>query len=371
MRHHVYISASVLPTIMVVSVLMLLGVLAIISFWESDILLFSRNNRIRNVRAHINSMYVLYETRPDLFQSDTTTYQLYDSVPDSELMVIRSQWGLYEIVKVSSTKCRLTQRRMVGLRRCDKDEYCFWYCNNNSVLTLTGNSNIQSTCYLPQNGVTYGQMRSIFFSGEKIDPKQIRCSEREMPKPSTEAVAVIDKIFDKIQTVGDTSIVVGDEVVLSASDYFEDVIIVANKIVVEDDFRGSVQCFARDSIIVNANVTLGYPSGLYSQRYITIGDNSCVNGYVIVESKGAVSQKKPNYIQSRLSRIRGFLYVDAVAQLQGIVTGTACIREASYFSPQGYYRHMVYDATILQCTDIAFPYFFLSQGKSRNVKQLK
>lgn len=370
MRYSNNIRAGALPIVMVVSVLMLLGVLVVISLWESDSLFFSRHNRIRNIKAHINSMYVLYENTPELFLSDTTIYQLYDSVPDSKLTVIRSPFGLYNIVHIENQKYKLKQRRILGLRECSDDNSCFWYCDNNSVLTLTGNSNITATCHLPKNGVAYGQMKSAFFTGTKIEPKDIKRSKSDMPIPCAKAKKELEKIFSIQPIVGDTTILIDGEITITASDSLEDIIVIADKITIDDGFNGSVQCFARDSIFVGANVILKYPSGLYSQQYISIGDNSHVNGYVIVESR-EFSPKKSNYIQERSAKVRGLLFIDGVAQLQGIVTGTAYLREASYFSPQGYYRHMIYDATVLDCDEIAYPYFTQSEGYSRTMKQLK
>jgi hypothetical protein len=50
--------------------------------------------------------------------------------------------------------------------------------------------------------------------------------------------------------------------------------------------------------------------------------------------------------------------VNGIAVLQGIVTGSAVIGEAVYYSPQGYYRHMVYDASVLESDAVYYPLWF-------------
>ena len=43
------------------------------------------------------------------------------------------------------------------------------------------------------------------------------------------------------------------------------------------------------------------------------------------------------------------------AQVQGIVAGCAELRQAVYFSPQGYYKDMLYDLTLLENSATAQP----------------
>ena len=57
---------------------------------------------------------------------------------------------------------------------------------------------------------------------------------------------------------------------------------------------------------------------------------------------------------------RGFLHrfgadADGAAQVQGIVAGCAELRQAVYFSPQGYYKDMLYDLTLLENSATAQP----------------
>lgn len=37
-----------------------------------------------------------------------------------------------------------------------------------------------------------------------------------------------------------------------------------------------------------------------------------------------------------------------MAQVQGVVSGCAVLQQAVYFSPQGYYKDMLYDVTLLE-----------------------
>ena len=62
-----------------------------------------------------------------------------------------------------------------------------------------------------------------------------------------------------------------------------------------------------------------------------------------------------SYRQSRTARVRGLLHADGAAQVQGIVAGCAELRQVVYFSPQGYYKDMLYDLTLLENSATAQP----------------
>ena len=73
-----------------------------------------------------------------------------------------------------------------------------------------------------------------------------------------------------------------------------------------------------------------------------------MNGYAIVRDTVRRKQVTASYRQSRTARLRGLLWVDGVAQVQGVVSGCAVLRQAAYFSPQGYYKDMLYDVALLE-----------------------
>ena len=128
----------------------------------------------------------------------------------------------------------------------------------------------------------------------------------------------------------------------------EHLLICARKITVGSGARITAQLFARDTAVIEPRAVLEYPSGVYACRYAEVGAHGAVNGYVIVRDTVARKKVTANYLQSRTARVRGLLYVDGIAQVQGIVAGRAVLRQAVYFSPQGYYKDMLYDVTVLE-----------------------
>ncbi len=90
-------------------------------------------------------------------------------------------------------------------------------------------------------------------------------------------------------------------------------------------------------------------------RYLEIGANSRVEGYAIVDGEGNPDVKRKNYCQARTSVLRGLLWVDGAAQVQGIVSGCIVANCLVYYSTEGYYEDMAYDLTLLENPATAYP----------------
>jgi hypothetical protein len=396
--------ADSLPLAIVISTVMLLMVMGVLLLWEIDFLHFSQQNFMKQQQADIKSAFTLYSNYPSIIEEqDSSFVQLYDSIESSKMLVEREQWGLYELVSVSSANRRAHQTCIIGLDSAHKDNVNFYYQENKSTLTLTGKTNLDGFVALPAKGIIYGQMKSVFFNGKKIEISKMTVS-KELPAPNSNSKKYIDNLFSfqnsEETVINDSSvyngfynnrikylsagnngtafyslsgkiILTGDEITVSSDSKLNDIIIVANKININKNFEGSLQIFSRDTVIIEENVKMNYPSGIFSGKYVKINDNAQINGYVIIENTDKIDARKANYIQSRLAKVRGLLYIRGTAQIQGIVSGNAYVLHAVFYSPQGYYNDMIYDATILENRETAYPLWFDGLQKRKTIKWIK
>jgi hypothetical protein len=399
------LKADSLPLAIVVSVVMLLMVMGVLLLWEIDFLHFSQQNFTRQQQADIKSAFTFYNNYPSIIEEnqDSAFVQLYDSIASSQMLIEREQWGLYELVSVSSSNRKAHQTCIIGLDSVYSSDISFYYQENRSALTVTGRTNFDGQISLPAKGIIYGQMNSIFFSGKKVENSRIEIS-KEFPNAGNDIKRHVDNLLSS-QVIEETMssdssmyvdfynkhtkylstknnetsvyslkgkiILTGDEITISSDSRLSDIIIVANKITVNKNFEGSLQIFSRDTIIIEDDVKMNYPSGVFSKKYVKIGDNTHINGYVIVDSDDKINTRKANYSQSRLAKVRGLLYIHGAAQLQGIISGSAYLARAVFYSPQGYYNDMIYDATIRENSEIAYPFWFNSSQKRKIIKWIK
>lgn len=369
-----------------VSVLILTGMLGLLALWEQESLLFARSCRLRQARADVESAYTLYRLHPTFDGLlDVPGFLLRDSLPQSRVRITVTPWGLYEAVRVTTGDSLMRVCRLLG---AEPDTVAtLFYADDRSAVTLAGRTILKGRLNLPQNGLIYGRVGADFYSGPEIPQTAIRRSEKVLP-PVDPAIAeqvaalfeesgiipqsdIPDSLYRSFRdsgirlrvgnaeigslTLRGNIILYADELRIGSSCCLEHLLICARKVTVAEGTRISAQIFARDTVIVEPEVRLEYPSGIYAQTYAQIGDKSEVNGYVIV--RDTVSRKKPtpNYRQSRTARVRGLVWVDGTAQVQGIVCGQMYLRQAVYFSPQGYYKDLIYDATLLANPHTAHP----------------
>ncbi|MEG0499684.1 MAG: hypothetical protein RR550_01005 [Rikenellaceae bacterium] len=285
------LAAASLPTVLIVATLMLLTVMGLFSIWDRN------NNTIG---------YELYRTQQLLDLESAVTIYCIDTTVKTDVKREIEPYGLYEKITVTTANGNFSKQAIVG---APQDSTVLYVTDNGRPLSLTGATNIEGVTYLPKFGVAYNQMGSHFFTGKKLE--QIRISDDKLPE-----IIEIDTIRE-------------------------------GKIIVESGFRGERQIFATDTVIIEENVIMKYPSGIYVKNgYVEIRDSSQVNGYVIVTGR---------YKQFPTAKVRGTLYVDGIAQLQGIISGKIYAKECTYYSPEGIYTNTIYNLTAIENHEIASP----------------
>lgn len=390
-----YLPGSVLPTVVAVSAVMLTAMLGLAMLWEHETLLFTRSVRLRQARADIESAYVLYRLHPRREElTGSEGYLLCDSLPQSRVFIDRRDWGLYEAVRVRKADSLLCVCRLLGSEA--ETAYTLYYADSHSAVTLAGRTRLEGTLRLPQNGLIYGRMGADFHHGPEIPRTAVRQSRSRLPQPDSAAArrmaacfaepkivagTLPDSVFHSfgqdfaaVFSLGDTTIgncTLRGQIVLLAGELRIDstcrmahTLVIARKIVVASGARITAQLIARDTVIVGPRTVLEHPSGIRAGRYAELGDRAEVNGYAIVCDTAQRSEITANYRQSRTARLRGLLHVDGTAQMQGIVSGAAVVRQAVYFSPQGYYKDMLYDFTLLENPLTAHP-LWLAAGRRK------
>ena len=367
--HTTYLEGAVLPTVVVAALVMLTATLGLLALWEQETLLFTRTQRLRQARADVESAALLYRLHPDeRALTAAGGYLLYDSLPQSRIFVRREPWGLYELLHITTADSLVASSRIVGAE--PDPARTLFYADDRTAVTLAGDTRLHGTLRLPQNGLTYGRVGAEFYRGEEVPRTAIRSSARRLPAPSSAAAARIGALFafaQQLPAAGDlpdslgvsfrdpTVVLAADELRIDSACRLENVLVCARKITVGSGARIAAQLFARDTVVVEPCAVLEYPSGIYAGRYAELGDRATADGYVIVRDTVRHKKMAASYRQSRTARVRGLLHADGAAQVQGIVAGCAELRQAVYFSPQGYYKDMLYDVTLLENSATAQP----------------
>lgn len=330
---------------------------------------------------------MLYRLHPDeRALTAAGGYLLYDSLPQSRIFVRREPWGLYELLHITTADSLVASSRIVGAE--PDPARTLFYADDRTAVTLAGDTRLHGTLRLPQNGLTYGRVGAEFYRGEEVPRTAIRSSAAMLPAPSAAVAARIGALFafaQQLPAAGDLPdslgisfrdptvalrlgtaeiggctlrgriVLAADELRIDSACRLENVLVCARKITVGSGARIAAQLFARDTVVVEPCAVLEYPSGI------------CAGGtpnWATVRRRTAMSSSATpcgtrRWPPPTASRARhacgGFFMRMARRQVQGIVAGCAELRQAVYFSPQGYYKDMLYDLTLLENPATAQP----------------
>ena len=109
--------ARVLPTVIALSLAILVAMLGIIALWEQENRKVLRAVYRRTCLADLESAYTLYRNAPHAIDTIRgNTVRLYDSVPYGDTYISVKPWGLYDAVFLSTPDSVFRQCRLTGAR---------------------------------------------------------------------------------------------------------------------------------------------------------------------------------------------------------------------------------------------------------------
>ena len=392
-REKAVLHASVLPAVLVAGALLLLAAAGVFLLWDMHSWQAAAYHRERQSQLYVESGFALYaaDGAAGAQMLNDPDYRLFDEDQNSRLRTERYLWGLYEVVAVTAaTDGKTSSIGMFGKANPGPEHPALWICDSRKSVSFAGTTALFGVAYVPDDGLRYAQMYSRSFEGKQLEAGQIRASREELPTIDPEILEYTRTLWQLPEeriSGGDLSakmsfrepvlcvgisggrfdgnvsghvVLKGDRMIVGRESRLSDVLIVAASVKIESGFRGKVQIFARDSVVVEEGAMLEYPSGIClngetPDGYVKLADRCEVNGYVVVEGTAPmVGRPKARYIQHEGAHVRGLLRVDGIAQVQGDVTGSTWLRESYYIAPEGYYANIVYNARFF-ATDV-FPY---------------
>ncbi|MCF6318179.1 MAG: hypothetical protein L3J83_02705 [Proteobacteria bacterium] len=342
-------------------------------------------------------------------------YALYNFIPINNLITVdlqdedyktlkvkRDFWGLFEkVTSVSTIKTNTFKKvALVGASQPNTNRTALYLKDNNKPLVLVGNTKIQGTAYLPKRGVKPGNISGQSYYGEQLIYGQIRLSSN-FPKLLSGTLHHIRTDYNKavtanpnqfldinvnrvhqnsflkpLQVVYSNSIInlsnvaltghikieSKTKIVVDATSVLKDVVLIAPKIEIKNNVKGTFQAFATETITVGKNCKLEYPSAL-----VLNGDNSSTENeasqsldYIISIDKGSVikgvvvflGNPKPNNYKPQIvieegATIKGEVYCNQNMELKGGVFGSVFANNFVALQSGSIYQNHMYNAKIL------------------------
>lgn len=310
-------------------------------------------------------------------------------ITESDLSTIKMDYlGAFQRVTASGSLKNSPYKKtaLIG----SLSDAALYLSDNNQPLVLVGNTSIKGNAYLPSAGVKAGSIAGVYFYGNKLIDEPVYTSRANLPKLNTGFLKRLDSIQSEVfiynkeisniedlstnsfleseQVVYDnqpiliTQNLVGNIIVISQSEIeidevanLKDITLIAPTVKVKSGFSGSVHIIASDSITIEKNVTLDYPSSLIvnekrnieqSFSVISIAANSKINGSILYIKNTDHKRQESNVLLAKDALVVGAVYCEANLELLGTVTGSVLTQQFISKQKGSIYLNHILDGTI-------------------------
>ncbi len=290
-------------------------------------------------------------------------------------------WGFLEVVKAQMfiAQENFIQHYLMGWSKADNDPI-FYIRNNDEPLKISGDTTLKGTIYsspekVKKISVNGQSSQKATHSGQQLISKKV-LPKYELPsnfipenweegfieglennlliQDFSEPTILFDvsNFLELVTLKGNIIVRSADTLIVKKSAILEDIIVLAPKVIFEDDFKGNLQVIASVQIQTGKNVQLYYPSILVvpgsgdELGRIEIGEKSKVSGAVILTGAGLAFEKMQELVVQKDAKIEGLLYCDGILELYGDVQGTVFSSALLYKTTSTRYSNLLKDVTL-------------------------
>lgn len=327
---------------------------------------------------------------------ETKTLDLYNNDIDSFTLSLE-WWGAYQLAIVKASFGNTFAKRCALTGFYPTKKYSLYLADHETPLSLCGNSIIKGPAYLPQKAVKRAYIEGQNFIGKELINGAILKSEKSIEAFNQDLIQNINNTFknfsvntteqivdlndplindtlirsfyDKTLLLslnssvilnenhyeGNIAIISTKEIIVSESMSLKDVMLFAPKIRIQKNFRGSFQAFARDSIIVEENVNLNYPSVLGLLRTkespsiasIIIQKGTNIKGNIFASNNENYTRKEAlGIVVDKNATINGQIYSQGFIDLKGTINGSLMCNKIMLRTPSSVYENHLLNAKI-------------------------
>lgn len=380
-----------------------LAIALLIGLLSSSLILFAffsrtaiqQNSDIERLQLNTNSAMQLLLAAPDKVPFDNSTeIDLFGEGKD-KVTFQRKHWGAFEIAVSNAVAGKLSANRaaMIGALIHNDSKISLYLADEDKPLSLCGNTLIKGICYLPKAGVKRAYIEGQSFSGDKLIDGEVKESSSELPPINKamiehnlaylagqynagDSIAEFGKMqnSDKIiqpfsantllihskgktiltnQNYSGNIIIASEEAVfIGSGSVLDNVIVYAPFIEVENNFAGSVQLFAGDSIFIGENTKLKYPSvaGLISSgsndSKFLIKKGAEISGVVFAYREKNDTKIPFLFSIEKDALIKGQVYSNGPVDLKGNIHGSIACEKFILSTPSSVYENHLLNVTI-------------------------
>ncbi len=353
------------------------------------------NSMFDNLNSDLRSTVNIICKTPDIVKiNDSITIDLFnDSL--SKTKVIRKSWGIYSIISIISArrKASVSENYLTGADIWAKEPIALYMADENKYLSISGNTHLSGTCYLPKLGIKRGYVEGDTYRGATMVFGETKISKSELPEIDNAVINNLKKVLKSFRPdstvqirnikefyfhdhhynsfnnptvyyVSDKPIFIDEKVlngniIICSSKLIKvtkncsltDILLFAPKIIITDDFQGQAQAFATDSLAVGRKCNLKFPSvlGLINEKTNNItmflGEKTRVDGVIMLWQQ-AKAKSRPELSIGKGTEIFGQVYCNGTVKLYGNIYGSLYCRNFMLETRSAIYENHLLNAQI-------------------------
>lgn len=322
-----------------------------------------------------------------------------DLFNNNDSVFIRTKtWGAYEVILTNAFHGPKYESRvaLVGFLKDSANSFSLYIKDNGKPLSVSGNTILKGDVYISKAGIKNAYIEGSSFVGDRYVDGNIKWSNPDRfeindllvkrVKPIVEkaefsiddsvvSISMLnpeDSIFNNFynktlvlksnsvleirggQYFGNIAIVSLKKVIIHSEAKLEDVLIFAPKINVNEGFDGTVQLFSTDSIHIEKDVKLNYPSSVFlikgktscPQTVISFSPNDTIIGNVMAINDNRNDSGSCGVYLNKDSFVFGDIFSNDITDLKGTVLGTVKTERLVLTTSSAVYENHLLNATV-------------------------
>lgn len=412
------VKASALYFVLIISLLLhvILGLFVIFSKFHGQL---AKNLEIQSrlyENANTTIQLFSYDSAFRASVNDSLCLDLFGHGKDSVCIIV-SPWGFWDLVGIKSHygRFRLNEHYYFANKFPASDTMAstLYLCDQQNMLVLAGDSKLSGICYLPAAGLKPGVLNGKPYSRKDLIEGNQLISKPHLPKIDSNILknvrsfldtahlkakypiygtTIIDaytlkqsfhvntalfflrgkQVFSSVRLQGNILIYCDEEVVIGRNSVLNDVIIVAPIIKIDSGFRGNLQAFSTDSIVVHENVELTYPSVLFNYisnekdgKVIVMQDVKIDGALISMDERKDDKNARVEIHQGAL--IKGLVWVEGYLQVNADIDGHLFTNKFIWNTTASIYENYLLDTELNAnklSTGFLFPTIYPSKHKN-------
>lgn len=322
---------------------------------------------------------------------DTFEGEILGSEIDS-FYLRKEAWGLYDLLHIQAKHGPANVMTSCFAGQTPKEHFSLYLTDKRQPLILTGKAKLKGKLFLPPSGIRSGHIGRISYQHPQLYEGSVSHSSTQSKKISLVSSPHIKRELDKIDAAspstetyilegearelswrkaafsyrfphnlilencnfsGKVLIISSGKIRIKARNQIQHAIIIGREIEIEAGFHGSIQVFATESIQLEGEVELSYPSLVYLAKkgesaQLEVQNGSRVEGALIYENQTFQSGiHREDFVSiSHAAEIYGLVYAQHNLDLQGKIKGQVITDNFLLRTPASLYRNHIMDGEI-------------------------